>query len=65
MARLLLLMMAASMLAGCLQEQPTWYEDKCLRLGLKMGSPAFNDCVARDLEWINETKKRAVGEGGR
>ena len=33
MARLLCYTVAISVLSACLASQPTWYEDRCLRLG--------------------------------
>jgi hypothetical protein len=51
-------------LAGCLQQQPNWYEDHCLRLGFKQGSPDFADCIQRDKQWIEADKARARNNGG-
>ena len=48
MARLLCCIVAVSVLFASLAPQPTWYEDRCLRLGFAQGSDGFNDCIARD-----------------
>ena len=64
MARPLFVIIAALLLAACLQGQPTWYEERCLRLGFAKGSKGFNDCVERDLRWIKDNDRRFRGEGG-
>ena len=51
---------AALVLAGC-QEQSTWYEERCERIGLKKGSKDFNDCIARDVRWKEGNQARARG----
>ncbi len=60
MARLLLYIAALCLVTACLPQQPNWYEDRCLRLGFKQGSKAFNDCTARDSAWVEENNRRAA-----
>ena len=43
-------------------EDPTWYEARCSRTGLSKGTAAFEQCVARDKAWIEETSRRAQSE---
>jgi len=64
MTRLFVTILALFTLAACLGDQPTWYEDRCLRLGFERGSTGFNDCIQRDTKWIAENQRRAQGEGG-
>jgi len=59
MARLLCCIVAVSILFASLAPQPTWYEDRCLRLGFAQGSDGFNDCIARDRHWIEDNNRRA------
>ena len=59
-AALLAAATAALVLAGC-QDQSTWYEERCERIGLKKGSKDFNDCTARDVRWIEGTQAPARG----
>ncbi|MBT3332759.1 MAG: hypothetical protein HOK21_21145 [Rhodospirillaceae bacterium] len=63
MVRVLLCFAGLALLAGCLQQQPNWYEDRCLRLGFKKGSPGFADCIQRDKKWIDDNKDRARTNG--
>ncbi|MBL6954212.1 MAG: hypothetical protein ISR50_16355 [Alphaproteobacteria bacterium] len=63
MLKLLYCVAALFFVTACLAESPNWYEDRCLRLGFERGSAVFNECVERDLQWINENKQRA-GEVG-
>ena len=64
MTRLILIVTALFVLAGCLAEGPTWYEDRCLNLGLNRGSADFDKCIERDQRWINEIHIRAQRERG-
>jgi hypothetical protein len=50
-------------LAACAVED-TWYEERCLRLGLKKDTPEFDACISRDVEWIEENRRRGAGGGG-
>jgi len=51
--------------AGCAQPAPTWYEERCLRIGFEPGTPDFNDCIARDRDWIDADRQRArQSQGG-
>ena len=59
MARLLYCIVAFSALSACLAQQPTWYEDRCLRLGFERNSHGFNDCVARDRQWDEDNNRRS------
>jgi hypothetical protein len=63
MTRLLFCIAALFFVTACLAELPTWYEDRCLRLGFERGSAVFNDCVARDQQWIEENRRRANEAG--
>ncbi len=59
MTRLMLCIAAFTLLAACMAREPTWYEDRCLRLGFKAGSTEFNDCVERDQRWDDDNRRRA------
>lgn len=63
MARVLFCVAALFFLTACLTDTPTWFEDRCLRLGFERGSAAFNDCVKRDLQWIEDNNRRASEVG--
>jgi hypothetical protein len=63
MARLLFSITALFFVTACLAELPTWYEDRCLRLGFERGSVEFKDCIERDARWIEENKRRAIEAG--
>mgnify|MGYP003985589541 CR=1 FL=1 len=64
MARIVLCIVALTLLTACMTQEPTWYEDRCLRLGFKAGSAKFNDCIARDRRWIEDNEPRASGTVG-
>jgi hypothetical protein len=64
MARLFVCIAALMLLTACLAQDPTWYEDRCLRLGFKAGSADFKDCIERDQSWIDENRRRASGTVG-
>ncbi|MDP6832350.1 MAG: hypothetical protein QF512_15440, partial [Alphaproteobacteria bacterium] len=49
-------------LTGCLGEETTWYEDRCLHLGIDRGSADFDKCIERDQRWVNEIHTRAQRE---
>jgi len=53
------LCLLALVAAGCTEPEPTWYEDRCLRIGFARGTPEFNDCIARDRAWIEADQARA------
>lgn len=36
----------------------TWYEDRCVRAGFSKGTSDFDQCVARDKKWVEETQRR-------
>ena len=65
MTRQIVTILALFTLAACLGDQPTWYEDRCLRLGFERGGTEFNNCIQRDRKWITENQRRPQGEGGR
>ena len=50
-------------LAACAQDE-TWYEARCSRTGLSKGTTAFEQCIARDKQWIESTSRRAQSENG-
>ena len=57
--RLLFCIAALSLMTACLAPTPTWYEDRCLRLGFKKGSADFDSCIQRDQRWDHENEMRA------
>lgn len=42
-----------------------WYEQRCLNYGLARGSADFDACVARDRQWEEQERERALKPGGR
>ncbi|HZD25382.1 MAG TPA: hypothetical protein VE631_03915, partial [Alphaproteobacteria bacterium] len=50
--------------AGCADSDPTWYEARCMRIGLSPGTPEFAQCTARDRAWIEENRMRVIEQGG-
>ncbi len=54
----------AGALAGCAQDQATWYEEKCLRTGFKQGTDEFAKCVDRDRKWDEATQSRLMRSRG-
>tara|TARA_R110002167_G_scaffold96935_3_gene256385 strand:- start:19 stop:237 length:219 start_codon:yes stop_codon:yes gene_type:complete len=51
-------------LAGCVQPQATWYEQRCLNYGLTRGTPAFESCIERDRQWLEQERARSRRPGG-
>ena len=61
--RLIPLLLLLLPLAACAYEN-TWYEERCLRLGLTKGTADFDACIERDMKWIEENRARANRNGG-
>ena len=53
-----------SLAAGCADRANTWYEQRCLGYGMTRGTPAFEACVARDRQWIEQERARGSRPGG-
>ena len=58
MSRLLTVAALGIVLSACQTERPTWFQERCERAGFVKGTPEYNDCVARDLEWIRQQEDR-------
>lgn len=63
MRRRLFLLLVLLPLAACAYEN-TWYEERCLRLGLNKGTADFDTCIARDVKWIEDNRARTGRIGG-
>lgn len=63
--RLFAALLALGGATGCLGDQATWYEQRCLNYGLQRGSADFDACVARDRQWIEQERARVGQPGGR
>lgn len=63
-AHLLAALAIAGGLAGCLGEEATWYEQRCLNYGLERASADFDACVARDRQWEEQERARIRQPGG-
>ena len=37
-----------------------WYEDRCIRVGFAIGTADFDQCIARDKKWVEDTRRRAA-----
>jgi hypothetical protein len=57
-------LVAGVLMAGCAGKENTWYEERCLRLGFERGSDEFYNCIARDLDWVEENRIRRSGQIG-
>ena len=49
---------------GACAIEDTWYEERCLRLGLQKGTADFDACIARDVQWVEENRRRGEQGGG-
>jgi len=36
----------------------TWYEDRCIRAGFSKGTSDFDQCIARDKKWVEDSQRR-------
>lgn len=57
-SRLIVLAVLGVVLSACQTERPTWFQERCERAGFVKGTPEYNECVARDLEWIRQQEDR-------
>ncbi len=58
MSRLIFFAALGAALSACQTERPTWFQERCERAGFVKGTPEYNECVARDLEWIRQQEDR-------
>ena len=63
MQRILFCLFALYAITGCVTDNATWYEERCLRLGFEKGSENFNNCIERDVEWLEENRRRREVSG--
>jgi hypothetical protein len=53
--------MALGLMSACAQGGgSTWYEERCVGMGMAKGSADFEQCVARDKKWIQDTHANAA-----
>lgn len=57
-SRFLVLCALGIALSACQTERPTWFQERCERAGFSKGTPAYDECVARDLEWVRQQEER-------
>ncbi len=58
MSRLIIPAALGVLLAACQTERPTWFQERCERAGFVKGTQAYDECVARDLEWLRQQDER-------
>ena len=49
--------MLATRLAACEGNILAWYEQRCVRAGLAKGTPAYDQCVQRELSYLEENRR--------
>ena len=55
--RFLAALFALTWLAACADTSLVWYEERCVRAGLTKDSPAYEQCVARELNYLKENRR--------
>jgi hypothetical protein len=60
LARVFLVTATMALVASCVSNETTWYEQRCQKIGLSKGTADFEKCIARDQAWIEADKKRAA-----
>lgn len=63
-ARIAAVVALLPLLASCVRDGPTWFEQRCQRTGFTRGSAGFEECVARDRAWVERTLQRSEGPSG-